>query len=35
MGTDFSDAWVGALDVFTGQVQPAGGVRVDGRTVVS
>lgn len=34
MGTDLSDAWVGALDILTGQVQPAGGVRIDGRAVV-
>ena len=34
MGTDLGDARVGALDVLAGQVQPAGGVRVDGRAVV-
>lgn len=34
MGTDLGDAWVGALDVLTGQVQPAGGVRTDGGAVV-
>ena len=34
MGTDLSDAWVGALDILAGQVQPAGGVRIDGRAVV-
>lgn len=34
-GTDLGDAWVGALDVFGGQVEPAGGVRVDGRAVVA
>lgn len=34
MGTDLSDAWVGALHILTGQVQPAGGVRIDGRAVV-
>lgn len=32
--TDLSDAWVGALDILAGQIQPAGGVRVDGRAVV-
>lgn len=31
---DLSDAWVGALDILAGQVQPAGGVRVGGRAVV-
>ncbi len=30
MGTDLGDAWVGALHILTGQVQPAGGVRIDG-----
>lgn len=35
MGTDLSDAWVGALDILAGQVQPAGGVRVDERAVVT
>lgn len=34
MGTDLSDAWIGALDILAGQVQPASGVRVDGRAVV-
>lgn len=34
IGTDLSDAWVGALDILTGQVQPAGGVRIDGGAVV-
>lgn len=34
MGTDLSDAWVGALDILAGQVQPAGGVGVDGGAVV-
>lgn len=34
MGTDLSDAWVGTLDILAGQVQPAGGVRVDGGAVV-
>lgn len=34
MGTDLSDAWVGTLDILAGQVQPAGGVGVDGRAVV-
>lgn len=34
MGTDLGDAWVGALDILAGQVQPAGGVRVDGGAVV-
>lgn len=33
-GTDLCDAWVGALDVLAGQVEPAGGVRIDGRAVV-
>lgn len=32
--TDLSDAWVGALDILAGQVQPAGGVRIDGGAVV-
>lgn len=32
--TDLCDAWVGALDILAGQVQPAGGVRIDGRAVV-
>lgn len=34
MGTDLRDAWVGALDILTGQVQPAGGVGIDGWAVV-
>lgn len=34
MSTNLSDAWVGTLHVFAGQVQPAGGVRADGRAVV-
>lgn len=34
MGTDLSDARVGALDILAGQVQPAGGVGVDGGAVV-
>lgn len=34
MGTDLGDAWVGALDVLGGQVEPAGGVGVDGGAVV-
>ena len=34
MGTDLRDAWVGALDILTGQVQPACGVGIDGRAVV-
>lgn len=33
-GTDLCDARVGALDVLAGQVEPAGGVRIDGRAVV-
>lgn len=33
-GTDLCDAWVGALDILAGQVQPAGGIRIDGRAVV-
>lgn len=33
-GTDLSDAWVGALNILAGQVQPAGGVGVHGRAVV-
>lgn len=32
--TDLSDTWVGALDILAGQVQPAGGVRIDGGAVV-
>lgn len=32
--TDLCDAGVGALDILAGQVQPAGGVRIDGRAVV-
>lgn len=32
--TDLGYAWVGALDVLGGQVEPAGGVKVDGRAVV-
>lgn len=32
--TDLGDAWVGALDVLAGQVEPAGGVGIDGRAVV-
>ena len=34
MSTHLSYAWVGALHIFGGQVQPASGVRVDGRAVV-
>lgn len=34
LGTDLGDAWVGALDVLAGQVEPAGGVGVDGGAVV-
>lgn len=34
MGTDLGDAWVGALDILAGQVEPAAGVRVDGGAVV-
>lgn len=33
-GTDLCDAWVGTLDILAGQVEPAGGVRIDGRAVV-
>lgn len=33
-GTDLADAGVGALDVLAGQVEPAGGVGIDGRAVV-
>lgn len=32
--TDLCDAWVGALDILAGQVEPAGGVRIDGGAVV-
>lgn len=35
MGADLGDAWVGALDILAGQVEPAAGVRVDGGTVVA
>lgn len=33
-GTDLCDAWVGTLDILAGQVEPAGGVGIDGRAVV-
>lgn len=31
--TDLGDAWVGALDISGGEVEPAAGVRRYGRTV--
>lgn len=35
LGTDLGDAWVGALDVLAGQVEPAAGVGVGGGAVVA